>query len=146
MEYILFTITEWFLARWLVENYVRKQHRRGNDVMVVQFFFLLRARLSEKRNENGRLWSSFLIKNTIHCADSILSACHSVMSVCHSIMSACHSIMSFNYNNYMPSCYSITIFHNACLSFNYVRLSFNYVFLSFDFVRLLFNYVCLIFN
>ena len=146
MEYILFTITEWFLARWLVESYVRKQHRRGNDVMVAQFVFLLRARFSEKLNENGRLWSSFLIKNTIHCANSIMSACHSIMSVCHSIMSACHSIMSFNYNNYMSSCKSITIFHNACLSFIYVRLSFSYVLLSFDFVRLLFNYVCLTFN
>ena len=63
------------------------------------------------------LWSSFHIKNTIHCADSIMSACHSVISVCYSIV---------------------------FLSFNYVRLSFNYVFLSFNYYIsscLLDNYV-----
>ena len=39
------------------------------------------ARFSEKLNENGRLWSSLLIKNTIHCADSIMSACHSILQL-----------------------------------------------------------------
>ena len=38
------------------------------------------------------VWSSFHIKNTIHCADSIMSSCHSIMSVCLLIMSSCHSI------------------------------------------------------
>ena len=40
----------WVISRriGLVESYVRKQHRRGNDVMVAQFVFLLRARFSEK--------------------------------------------------------------------------------------------------
>ena len=76
-----------------------------------RFIILSRAKLAFHAGLSGVrlrtcLWSSFHIKNTIHCADSIMSACHSVMSVCYSIV---------------------------FLSFNYVRLSFNYVFLSFNY-------------
>ena len=73
------------------------------------FFLLLNKKLYPHYHpllHGPWIWSSFHIKNTIHCADSIMSACHSVMSVCYSIV---------------------------FLSFNYVRLSFNYVFLSFNY-------------
>ena len=83
-------------------------------------FFSCACDFPRNLSENGRLWSSFHIKNTIHCADSIMSVCHSIY-VC----------LSFNYVR--------SSFNDVFLSFNYVRLSFNYVFLSFDFVRLLFN-------
>ena len=73
------------------------------------FFLLLNKKLYPHYHpllHGPWIWSSFHIKNTIHCADSIMSACHSFMSVCYSIV---------------------------FLSFNYVRLSFNYVFLSFNY-------------
>ena len=69
------------------------------------FFLLLNKKLYPHYHpllHGPWIWSSFHIKNTIHCADSIMSACHSVMSVCHS---------AFNF---------------VRLSFNYVFLPFNY--------------------
>ena len=112
------------------------------------------------------VWSSFQIKNTIHCADSIMSACHSIMSVCNSIMSSCHSITISHQDSIMSSCHPITISHqdsimsschsitishqdsimsscHSIMSGSHSISMINYVFLSFDFDCLLFNYVFL---
>ena len=69
--------------------------------------------------ESLLLRSSFHIKNTIHCADSIMSVCysittcHSIMSVYLSIISSCHLIITSHQDSIMSSCHSIM---SVCLS------------------------------
>ena len=51
-----------------------------------------------------------------------IQLCLLVIQLCPFViqLSSCHSIMSV-YLSIMASCYSITISHHACLTFNYVR-------------------------
>ena len=128
-NYFYFLIFHFFLLYFIfflsASKNRKKWHRCYVSVLIPsdapsrkRFIILSRAKRAFHAGLSGVrlrtcLWSSFHIKNTIHCADSILSVCHSIMSASHSIMSVCLSIMS--------SCHSITISHHTCLTFNYVR-------------------------